>query len=312
MVYTVRKTAFLLAVLILLCSVSGCNAEKTPEIDDIPILHNNAALFSSDGTVWSLQADADKYSLYVIDENSQKDKIPYPGYRATWNSETEKLYFLQNKDICEFDPRTGKTYIYPTDQEYRTISAVDNGYIFLQKEIYGEVTMFSLESNEYSILSAKDYIIGAFGGYLFLEDIWENTLTCFDYLENSEVWTVDISDLFAVTPKICVRGDDLYMACEEYGYIYKIPDFAQSCEIVKLDVSAKVLAMINTEEYIVFAGGPDPISFYALHDDGTREKISALKDANYYLPDSALMTVSGGKLYFALKTEDGIFCCDLI
>ena len=70
--------------------------------------------------------------------------------------------------------------------------------------------------------------------------------------------------------------------------------------------------MVDAYDYVVYAiKDGQAISFYALFPDGTDTKLAEWKEANYYQDSSLIMAVHEEKLHCAVKTEEGLFSCDL-
>lgn len=111
---------------------------------------------------------------------------------------------------------------------------------------------------------------------------------------------------------LCINDGDLYLANRERRNICIIPQFTEKSELKMLEISAHVIGMVDAYDYVVYATKDgQAISFYALFPDGTDTKLAEWKEANYYQDSSLIMAVHEEKLHCAVKTEEGLFSCDL-
>lgn len=254
-----------------------------------------------------------EYDVYCIEEDGQEQYVqPYPGKAASQNKSTGKLYFLSDKELCEFDPITGQSQSYLVDQSYERICAAVGENVFMQQDIYGPIVMYSMSTGEEYELKTSGWVLDVYEEHLLIWDVYKQSLTCYSYDEDQITWTIDISEEFSSAPILCRNGENLYLANREGGYIYVIPQFAKKNAIEKTEASAKVIGMVNAEEYIVYAvKRSQSIHFYVLFLDGSSAELTEWENVNYYQDSSLVMTMHGGKLYCSVKTEEGLFSYDL-
>ena len=254
-----------------------------------------------------------EYDVCRIGKDGQEQYVqPYPGKSAIWNKDTEKLYFLSEMEICEFDPITGQCQFYLLEQSYEKICAIDGKNVFLQQDIYGPVAMYLMSTGKEHVLGASGWVLDICDGHLLTWDVYKASLTCYNYNEDRIAWAIDLSEDFSSAPILCRNGRDLYLANREGGNIYVIPQFIEKSEIEKLEISAQVIGMVNAYDYIVYAvKNSQSIAFYALFSDGAKVKLTEWKEVNYYQDSSLIMAVHKGKLYCTVKTEEGLFSYDL-
>ncbi len=308
-----------LCCILIICGLFIYSWSKTNgdmEITGYPVYISD--LFVSDNEVFVLRTRNEssiprEYDVYRVGQGGQEQYVqPYPGKTAIWNKNTEKLYFLSEMEICEFDPITGQCQSYLLECAYEKICAVDEEYVFLQEEIYGPVIMYLMSIGKESVLGVSGWVLDAYDGHLLTWDVYKKCLTCFSYDKDQIVWTIDLSESFSSAPMLCINDGDLYLANRERRNICIIPQFTEKSELKMLEISAHVIGMVDAYDYVVYATKDgQAISFYALFPDGTDTKLAEWKEANYYQDSSLIMAVHEEKLHCAVKTEEGLFSCDL-
>ena len=320
------KSKRLLIILPLICVLIAAAAfvrgylhrgDEGAEVTGYPVYVSG--LYAADDTLLILRARDPvqiprEYDVYCMGEDGKEQYVrPYPGKAATWNESTEKLYFLDGMRLCAFEPVAGESRYSMLAQEYERICGAEGDRLFLQSELYGAVTMYSMLSNEEDVLEVSGWVLDVRDGYLFTWNVHNQNLTCYDYSAEQTVWTIDLSESFSSAPMLCKNGETLYLADRTGRTVYMIPELAKADEMRKTEITGQVIGMVDAGEVLIYAtNDPQSISFYSFSQDGVQTKLIDWNEGNYYHQDSSfMMTVLGGRLYSTVESEEGLFSHDL-
>lgn len=312
------KYKYFLVISVVLCilgfivyTMSESEIDPGVEITGEPICIST--LFTNKDGVWLLRAKnmdiPQEYDIYHIDNDNREQYIrSYPGKEAHWNNATEKLYYLSENKICEFDYNTGSIKYYSAQKEYTRICAVEKEFVFLQEDLYGAVVKYSIRTDDEIVLQTKGRVLNVQDGYLFTWDIYENMLTCFDYERENIIWEIDLSDKFSSAPILCINEGDLYVGNVDGGYIYVIDQFAVNNVPQKTEVYANVLGIVEANNKVLVASkGSNSIQFCIISDDEHEKTMLKWEVDNKGIVSPILLQVYNDKIFFAFKNEKAIW-----
>ena len=277
----------------------------------------NLNIFANQNEIWVLRAKdlnyPQEYELYRVNEDNEEHFVClYPGKEAHWNKETEKLYYLSENNICEFDCNNGSTKIYFVKKKYTRICAVEGNYVFLQDSLYGPVTRYSILTGDETILEVQGWVLNVCNGYLFTWDVYHYILTCHKYNQDIAIWEMNLSDQFSNAPVLCENGGDLYFGNSQGGYIYVLENYADNTIFKNTEIYARVLGMICMEDKIIYASNErDSIHFCSIDAANRKSILNKWNNDSMYDDQSILLQVYGNKMFFASKKEQELYSVSL-
>ena len=130
-------------------------------------------------------------------------------------------------------------------------------------------------------------------------------MSCYDLTDNKLLWEIE-------GDSICESGGKAYISHRDRSGVYMLEP-KENTQPVLTEVGTRTRAVADAGDYVVCATtGYKSIIFVALYPDGTEVEIGVMEvsDPNRY--GLSMMEIWNGKLFFAITSEDGLFCCDLI
>lgn len=273
-----RITAVFLVFLLMITTVS-CGENSRDVV--IPGTYETfiSGIYAGENDLWIVRTAEktikDEYYLYKFAEDEEEFvmELPYSFFKPVFNKDTQKFYYLNQKDLWSLDPYTGATDV--------VITGINERY---EKRI---------------LCASEDCIV--------LIDLDSCTYNAYRISDGTELWKAEMTAYLSAVSG-CIKDDVLYFGTEGAMGIYTLSDN----EVNKLYAGSNTHAICDAGEYIVCAVGLKPkLSFIALYPDGHCEKLAYWEDTSYHLAETLSMDVFNGKLYASVATADYIYTADL-